>query len=160
MRRNTIAEKLGSMLKRRGMTLAVAESCTGGLVGGAITAIPGSSAFFRGGVIAYENNVKHRVLGVPVRILERHGAVSAHTVIAMARGAQKLLTAECAIAVSGVAGPGGGTKEKPVGLVWIGIAVKKEVHAFEERFSGNRSDIRNRTVKRALEHCLDALKRS
>jgi PncC family amidohydrolase len=156
---NTIAlsKKLGAALHSKKLTLAVAESCTGGLIGGAITAIAGSSRYFAGGVIAYDNSIKRRVLRVPERILKSYGAVSAETVIAMAHGAQKLLNADCAVAVSGVAGPGGGTKEKPVGLVFIGIAVKKRVRAFEERFAGERELVRELAVNRALELMLGAL---
>jgi PncC family amidohydrolase len=152
-----LSKKLGSALNKKRLTLAVAESCTGGMVGGAMTALPGSSSYFRGGVIAYDNEVKRSVLRVPARVLDNHGAVSAETVIAMARGAQKLLAADCAIAVSGIAGPGGGTKEKPVGLVFIGIAVKTRAQAFEERFKGTRDHIREQTVKRAMERLLEAL---
>jgi len=152
-----LSRKLGLALARKKLTLAVAESCTGGLIGAAITAIPGSSSYFRGGVIAYDNGVKQRVLGVPARVLKKQGAVSTRTVVAMARGAQKVISADCAIAVSGVAGPGGGTKEKPVGLVYIGIAVKKRVRAFEERFEGTREQVREQTVKRAMERLLEAL---
>jgi PncC family amidohydrolase len=102
--------------------------------------------------------VKRRLLRVPARVLNRHGAVSADTVIAMARGAQRALAADCAIAVSGVAGPSGGTKEKPVGLVYIGIAMKNRIQAFEERFIGNRDSIREQTVKKAIEKMLAFLR--
>jgi len=95
-------------------TLATAESCTGGMIGAAITSMAGSSQYYRGGVIAYDNAVKRRVLGVAPRILSKHGAVSGPTVLAMARGARKLLGTDCAIAVSGIAGPGGGSPAKPV----------------------------------------------
>jgi PncC family amidohydrolase len=152
-----LSRRLGLSLTEKNLTLAVAESCTGGMVGGAITSIPGSSSYFRGGVIAYDNEVKRRLLRVPARVLDRSGAVSAGTVISMARGAQKLLAADCAIAVSGVAGPGGGTKEKPVGLVFIGIAVKNRARAFKERFKGTRAHLREQTVKRALELLIEAL---
>jgi PncC family amidohydrolase len=153
-----LSKNLGAALAQKKLTLAVAESCTGGLIGGAVTAISGSSSYFRGGIIAYDNEVKQGLLRVPQRVLEKHGAVSADTVIAMARGAQKLLAADCSIAVSGVAGPGGGTKEKPVGLVYIGIAAKNRVQAFEERFIGNRESVREQTVKKALERMLEFLK--
>jgi PncC family amidohydrolase len=152
-----LSRKLGLSLAQNKLTLAVGESCTGGMIGAAITAIPGSSKYFRGGVIAYDNGVKQRVLGVPARVLKKHGAVSAQTVLAMASGVQKLLSADCAIAISGVAGPAGGTKEKPVGLVFIGIALKKQVWAFEERFKGDRKSIRVQTVKRAIKRMLERL---
>jgi PncC family amidohydrolase len=114
---------LAAALTARHWTLATAESCTGGLIGAAITDLPGASAYFLGGIIAYDNRIKNQLLGVPETILAAHGAVSAQTVEAMAAGARRQLSADCAIAVSGVAGPDGGTPEKPVGLVYIGWAL-------------------------------------
>ena len=111
-----------ALLRQRGQTLAVAESCTGGGIGAALAAVPGASDGFLGGVIAYANAVKQAVLGVPAELLERHGAVSDAVALAMAQGARQLTGATWAIAVTGVAGPGGGTAEKPVGLVHIAIA--------------------------------------
>lgn len=145
-----LSKRVGSILKKKGMTLAVAESCTGGLLGGAITDVAGSSAYFLGGVISYDNRIKRALLKVPAPTLGKHGAVSAEAVTAMARGAQRLMGADCALAVSGIAGPGGGTKEKPVGLVYIGIAVKKHTLTFECRFTGNRQRVREKTVATAL----------
>lgn len=153
----TLCRHLGSVLLEKRLTLGVAESCTGGMVGAAITAIPGSSRYFKGGIIAYENKVKQRLLGVPRHVLDKHGAVSAETVIAMARGAQQVLHADCAIAVSGIAGPGGGTRAKPAGLVYIGIAKGKKARAFEERFRGPRSRVREQAVLRALRRMVDLL---
>jgi nicotinamide-nucleotide amidase len=117
----TLASAVGKRLLTKKQTLAVAESCTGGLVGELVTAVPGSSRYFKGGVIAYANEIKHRLLGVPSLILEKEGAVSEATVIEMAEGARAALSCEWGLAVSGVAGPDGGTAEKPVGTVHIAV---------------------------------------
>ena len=119
---DSLASVVLALLRQRGQTLAVAESCTGGGIGAALAAVPGASDGFLGGVIAYANAVKQTVLGVPAELLERHGAVSDAVALAMAQGARQLTGATWAIAVTGVAGPGGGTAEKPVGLVHIAIA--------------------------------------
>jgi PncC family amidohydrolase len=145
-----LSKRVGILLKKKRLTLAVAESCTGGLLGGAITEIAGSSAYFMGGVISYDNRIKSRILKVSPVTLRKQGAVSGETVVAMARGVQKLMGVDCAVAVSGIAGPGGGTKEKPVGLVYIGIAVKKHLFTFECKFGGNRRRIREKAVETAL----------
>jgi PncC family amidohydrolase len=153
----TAAETLGTILRKKRLTLATAESCTGGMIGAAITDIAGSSDYFLGGVIAYDNRIKTGVLGVPAMILKRHGAVSGETVIAMAKGAQRLMKTDCAIAVSGVAGPGGGTKEKPVGLVFIGIAVNKKAVVFKCQFTGSRNEIRVKTVEESIRRLIKLL---
>ncbi len=119
---DSLASVVLALLRQRGQTLAVAESCTGGGIGAALAAVPGASDGFLGGVIAYANAVKQAVLGVPAELLERHGAVSDAVALAMAQGARELTGATWAIAVTGIAGPGGGTAEKPVGLVHIAIA--------------------------------------
>jgi PncC family amidohydrolase len=139
-------------------TLSVAESCTGGLIGGAITALPGVSRFFRGGVIAYENEIKRNILKVPKIALEKYGAVSSQTVLAMATGVKKLFKTDYSIAVSGIAGPDGGTKEKPVGLVWIGISTSDSTRAFRHVFRGNRSTVRSLAVKNALQLLIKQIK--
>ena len=117
--------KVAVSLSRAGYFLATAESCTGGMIAAACTDVAGSSAWFKGGVVAYANEVKEHVLDVPARILEEHGAVSAPTVEQMALGVLRVCDAEAAIAVSGIAGPGGGTREKPVGTVWIALALQE-----------------------------------
>jgi len=117
----TLAEVIGTRLCARGQTLAVAESCTGGMIGQLVTAIPGSSRWFVGGVIAYANSVKEEMLDVQRATLEAHGAVSEPTVIEMADGARARTGAQWAVAVSGIAGPDGGTAEKPVGTVFIAV---------------------------------------
>jgi PncC family amidohydrolase len=127
------------------------------MIGSAITSVAGSSDYFLGGVIAYSNNVKAKVLGVGSGILRSKGEVSAQTVAAMARGAQRLLGADCAIGISGVAGPGGGTKPKPVGLVYVGIAAEKVVRTFEYRFEGNRQAVRRQATVAALARMIEAV---
>ena len=134
-----------------GHTLVVAESCTGGMIGSRLTAIPGSSDVFLGGTIAYANSVKMADLGVPVEMLAEHGAVSEPVARQMASGVRNRLGAGIAIAVTGVAGPGGGTDEKPVGTTWIAIDVAGEVRAQRSVFIGDRAEIRFRASQLALE---------
>jgi PncC family amidohydrolase len=153
----SLTTELGRLLSDHKLTCAVAESCTGGMIGAAITAVAGSSAYFRGGVIAYGNEVKMRLLGVPEQVLAEHGAVSAETVAAMASGAAKLLGADCAVSVSGIAGPGGGTDEKPVGLVYIGTSVKGRIATFRHRFPGDREGVRDAATAAAFSHLIDQL---
>jgi PncC family amidohydrolase len=117
-----VEEEIIARLVEQGRTVAVAESCTGGLVGHRLTQVPGSSAVFLGGVIAYHNAVKERVLGVPADVLQREGAVSEATALAMAEGARRLLGADVAVAVTGIAGPSGGSDDKPVGLTYVALA--------------------------------------
>ena len=154
------ARRLGALLLKNKLTIATAESCTGGLVGGAITAIAGSSAYYAGGVIAYDNRIKRDLLKVPGGLLRKYGAVSGQTAAAMARGARRMFKTDCAVAVSGVAGPGGGTKEKPVGLVYIGIARGKLCRSIKCRFTGNRRQVREKTVERALREMIAAVRKS
>ncbi|MFN8622631.1 MAG: nicotinamide-nucleotide amidohydrolase family protein [Chloroflexota bacterium] len=117
-----LAEQVAGRCLALGVTVVTAESCTGGLVGHCLTEIPGSSTWFLGGVIAYDNAVKAGVLGVPAATLAAHGAVSAQTAVAMAEGARRLLGASIAVSVTGIAGPGGGTEAKPVGLTYLAVA--------------------------------------
>ncbi len=149
--------RIGPLLLARGWWLAVAESCTGGLLGHRITNIPGSSAYFRGGVIAYANEVKMQVLGVPEEVLLQHGAVSEATVKAMAWGVQKRLDAQVALAISGIAGPTGGTPEKPVGTTWIGLATPEGVWARLHRFEGSREENKWQATEAALLWLLEVL---
>jgi nicotinamide-nucleotide amidase len=145
-----LAQVLLERCRARRLTLAVAESCTGGMIAERITAIPGSSDVFRGGVIAYANGVKESALGVPGRILEVEGAVSEGTVRAMAGAALERLRASHAVAVSGVAGPDGGSPEKPVGTVWFGFAGPSDLDAERVVFPGSRHEIRVRATQYAL----------
>ena len=150
------AERLVAALKARGLTCATAESCTGGSVGGAITAVPGSSAVFLGGVISYANEVKRDVLGVPQEILDAHGAVSPECAERMAAGARNLLKSDLAVSLTGIAGPDGGSAEKPVGLVWFGLATKDGVRTEKKIFAGDRAAVRAQAVSHALELLLSA----
>jgi len=136
--------------RARGLTLATAESCTGGLVAQRLTSIPGSSDVFLGAVVAYADEVKARELGVPPETLERHGAVSAETAAAMAAGARERLGADLAVAVTGIAGPGGGTEEKPVGLVYLHAEGPEGGRAVDFQFAGDRESIRRRAAVTAL----------
>jgi PncC family amidohydrolase len=154
-----LAARLGRLLRTKSLTVSVAESCTGGMIGAALTAVPGSSQYFRGGVIAYDNAVKASLLDVSPGLLERKGAVSPEVVEAMCRGVKRLLHTDCAIAVSGVAGPTGGTTDKPVGLVCIAVAAGDDISTAQERFEGDRCAVRQSTVQRSLELLLDCLSR-
>ncbi|MEW6723648.1 MAG: competence/damage-inducible protein A [Bacillota bacterium] len=154
----TLASVVGRLLIGRKATLAVAESCTGGLLGGALTAVPGASRYFIGGVQAYDNRVKKQLLGVARADLELAGAVSPETAIAMARGVQNLLGCDYGLSITGIAGPGGGTPEKPVGTVWIGLASPGGVDAFGELFWGDRTQVRERAVSAALRRLWEELR--
>lgn len=140
-----------AQLRASGRKLAVAESCTGGLVGARLTAIPGASDVFLGGLIAYDNLIKTELLGVAEPVLEAHGAVSEETVRTMAAGAQRAFDAWAAVAVTGIAGPSGGTPEKPVGTVWLAAATGERVTTRRRVFPGDRDEIRQRSAQAALD---------
>lgn len=147
----TLEVVIGRQLREMGLTLAVAESCTGGLLGGRLTGVPGSSDYFLGGIISYSNVLKESLLGVPATTLAAHGAVSEETACAMAEGVIRATGANIGVSITGVAGPGGGTEEKPVGLICIGIARAGEpARAFRYLMSGDREVIRARSVQGAL----------
>lgn len=135
----------------QGKTLAVAESCTGGLLGERITDVPGASAYFLGGIIAYDNEIKVKLLGVPREVIAAHGSVSPECACAMARGARERLGSDYALATSGIAGPGGGTAEKPVGLVYVALASPSQIWVEEHRFTGSRRANRWSACEAALE---------
>ncbi len=134
-----------------GGSLGVAESCTGGLLGARLTDLPGASAFFRGGAVAYANEIKRELLGVPGKLLAEHGAVSRPVAEAMAAGCRARLNCDWALAVTGIAGPDGGTAEKPVGTVWIAVAGPAATHARRYHFPGNRARVRMLAVSAALD---------
>jgi len=152
----TLEMVVGRMLLERQLTLAVAESCTGGLLGHRLTSVPGSSAYFERGVLAYSNRAKEELLGVPESILRAHGTVSGPCAEAMARGVATLAGAPCALAVTGIAGPDGGTPTKPVGTVFVGLAVRGETLARRFYFSGDRAAVKWQSTQAAL----DMLRRS
>ena len=146
----TTAEKLVKTLIEKKLTCATAESCTGGGVGYAITGIAGSSAVFWGGIISYDNSVKRDVLGVPAEVLATKGAVSSECAAAMAEGARRCLKTDLAVSITGIAGPGGGTAEKPVGLVWFGLASKADTITEKKIFPGDREAVRTAAIEHAL----------
>lgn len=138
-----------------GKTLVTAESCTGGGIGAALTAVPGSSAVYKGGIISYTNWVKENLLNVDPQKLEKHGAVSAEIAKAMAQGARNTLQADIAVSVTGLAGPGGDEFGNPVGTVYIGYADKFRTECVSFCFSGDREEIRNQAIQAALKIVLD-----
>jgi nicotinamide-nucleotide amidase len=150
-----LALKLGRALHVRGWRLAAAESCTGGWIAKALTDVAGSSQWFDGGVVSYSNAAKTELLGVPAEVLAAHGAVSEQAVRAMAEGALRRFAADIAVAVSGVAGPGGGTDDKPVGTVHFAWAVPNGITAARRIFAGNREAVRRQTVAIALERLIE-----
>ena len=147
----------GKLLRQRGWQLAVAESCTGGLVGHLLTNVPGSSDYFLGGVISYANAAKLNLLGVHLETLETFGAVSRQTVLEMAGGVRHLLSADVGLSVSGIAGPGGGTAGKPVGLTWIGLSAPGYEMAWQHTWDGDRLDNKERSAQAVLQHLVEFL---
>lgn len=150
-----LSQRLGEQLLKRNWRIATAESCTGGGVAAAITAIPGSSAWFEYGIVSYANAAKEKLLGVSGETLTREGAVSEAVVIEMARGVLALSGANITVAISGVAGPGGGSPEKPVGTVWFAWAMARgEIKTELKWFDGNRAEVQKQAVVWALEEAL------
>lgn len=143
-----LSKEISDLFWKEGLTLSTAESCTAGNVAAAITAIPGSSHFYRGGIIAYSNEVKENLLGVNPETLENKGAVSEETVIEMVKGAMKSMNSDCAVATSGIAGPTGGTPDKPVGTVWIAVGKQEKIVTMKlEGDEGRQKNIANATQK-------------
>ena len=145
-----LAEKLVALMKANGKMCATAESCTGGGIAAAITDVPGSSEVFVGGVVSYANSAKEGVLGVSPDTLARFGAVSAECASEMASGARRLLKADVAVSVTGIAGPGGGSDDKPVGLVWFGLSTPSGTRTEKAIFPGDRAAVRSAAVTHAL----------
>ncbi|MGB1158013.1 MAG: CinA family protein [Porticoccaceae bacterium] len=152
-----LAQRLGDQLLQRRAKVATAESCTGGAIAEAITAVPGSSQWFEYGYITYANSAKHRLLGVETGVLERYGAVSEQVVQQMALGAQKAAAADYAVAVSGIAGPDGGTEDKPVGKLWLCWAGKSSVYSERFQLDGDRLSVREQAVEICLKQLLQQL---
>lgn len=152
-----LEERLAAALSDRELTLATAESCTAGGLSRLLTDIPGASAFFIGGVIAYHNDVKLQLLDVPRETLTHHGAVSSQTAIAMAEGGRSRFKTDFCVSITGIAGPSGGSAEKPVGLVFIAVAGPQRTHVAEHRFPGDRSQVREGAITAALRMILEAI---
>jgi nicotinamide-nucleotide amidase len=151
-------EELAALLLERGWFMATAESCTGGLIAAACTDLAGSSAWFERGFVTYSNEAKTELLGVPATLIEQHGAVSEPVARAMAQGAVARSPARVAVAVTGIAGPTGGSAAKPVGTVWFGFAIDGEVTSERQLFPGDRATVRAATVRHALDGLLARLR--
>lgn len=153
---DTLEECIGRILSRYGKTVSTAESCTGGTISALFTSVPGSSEYFLGSVTSYANSVKTGVLGVPEEIIDRYGAVSSECVAAMAEGVRRITGSDYSVATSGIAGPGGGSDEKPVGTVWIGVSSPKETKTYKMVFKGDRK----RNIERFAAHALNILRKT
>jgi PncC family amidohydrolase len=148
---------VGELLRARGLRLAVSESCTGGLIGHRITNVPGASTYYMGSITAYAYEAKVRLLGVRWSTLEKYGAVSKETALEMAIGVRRALAADVGVSVTGIAGPGGGTAEKPVGLTWIGLSAPGIDEAWEYHWKGNRLQVKEQSTGQALQLLVDFL---
>ena len=155
----TLEETLGGKLRKLRLTVSVAESCTGGLLAARITDVPGSSDYFRGAIVAYQDEIKERLLQVNRETLNAKGAVSEETALEMACGCRRILSADLAVGITGVAGPGGGTPDKPVGLVYVAIVTRKEHACRKLNLTGDRVSVREQTVNAALEMALSLLEK-
>lgn len=153
-----LADKLGKLLLEKGLTLSTAESCTGGGIASVITSISGSSEYFKGGIVAYANEVKISLLGVSETTLEKHGAVSEETVCEMVKGAMKSMKTSCAIATSGIAGPGGGTPTKPVGTIWIAVSCNDKIVTKKLQGDNGRKKNTQNSIEKALSLLIEHLK--
>lgn len=152
-----LEERIGHLLIKHGLTLAVAESCTGGLIGHRLTNVPGSSAYFIGGVVAYAYDAKERLLGVSHNTLYDYGAVSEPTAREMARGARRVLGTDLGLSVTGIAGPGGGLPDKPVGLTWVALSARDVEEARQFTWTGDRKANKAQSAESALELLNDYL---
>lgn len=149
---------VGDLLRRNNLTVSTAESCTGGSIAARISSVPGCSDYFRGSIVAYSNDIKNMLLGVSAETLKKHGAVSEETVTEMVKGAMKVMKTDCAVATSGIAGPGGGTPEKPVGTIWIAVGYKNEIRTYRQETNRGRSMNMERAGNNALLMLRDMLK--
>ncbi len=150
MEERVLASRVVEIFREKRLTLAFAESCTGGMIGAALTKIPGASDIFFGSAVTYVNSAKEHILGVSAATLEQHGAVSRECAAEMARGARRIYGADIAASVTGIAGPGGGNAEKPVGTVWFAIATAEDTVTFRRVFAGDRDAVRTQTVAEIL----------
>lgn len=156
---DTLESAVGDLLKAYGKTLSTAESCTGGMISSLITSVAGSSEYFLGSVTSYANEVKENVLGVPAEIIAEHGAVSSECVAAMAEGVRRITSSDYSVATSGIAGPGGGSEEKPVGTVWIGVSSENGTETFRLKFNSDRKRNIERFSSSALHILLNKIKK-
>jgi PncC family amidohydrolase len=154
---DSLEAQVGELLRQRGLRLAVAESCTGGLLAHRLTNIPGSSTYFVGGIVSYAYEAKVRLLGVSWEILEKYGAVSRETVLEMAHGARRMLSADVGLSISGIAGPGGGMPEKPVGLAWFGLSAQGFEDARSTVSQGDRLSNKEQFADTALRMLIEYL---
>ena len=145
-----IEEEIGALLKEKHLTMATAESCTGGGIAALVTSVSGSSSYFNGGIVAYQNEVKEQILKVNAETIEKYNVVSEQTVEEMAKGAMKALHANCAVATSGIAGPTGGDEERPVGTIWIAAAYAGKVVTMKQEGDQGRAKNIERAIKNAL----------
>jgi nicotinamide-nucleotide amidase len=152
-----LSQQAGKLLTQNHMTVATAESCTGGLLSHTLTGVSGSSAYFMGGIIAYDNRIKMDFLGVRIETLRKHGAVSRETAREMALGIRKAFDVDIGLSTTGIAGPTGGTPQKPVGLVWIGLSTARFTETFECHFDGDREHNKRSTVQVILSRLLESL---
>ena len=150
-----ISKQLNNTFRKEGLTLATAESCTAGSIAAVITSVPGSSSYFKGGIVAYADEVKINLLGVNPETLETKGAVSEETVIEMVKGAMKSMNSDCAVATSGIAGPTGGTHDKPVGTVWIAASMHDKIITMK----ANGDEGRNKNIENATLYALQMLQK-
>ncbi len=148
---SNIEQEIGALLRQKGMTLGAVESATGGLISHRITNVPGSSDYYNGSVTAYSNETKTRVLGVKQETIDKYGAVSAQVAEEMAEGGRKLLAVDVCLADTGVAGPGGATQEKPVGLFYLGLSARDETCSRQHNFSGDREQNKQEAAEAALQ---------
>lgn len=156
--RDILKQRLFTLLREKGLTLSTAESCTGGMIGACLTSIPGISDYYGYGFVTYSNDAKQKLIGVSADTLQKHGAVSAETALEMAEGALRVSGADIAVSVTGIAGPGGGTVQKPVGLVYVGFATRDKRLFKKLNLSGDRDSIRNQTVDSVLELIINQMK--
>ena len=151
-----LASRVIEIFREKGLSLALAESCTGGMIAETITNVAGASDIFYGSAVTYVNSAKQHILGVARETLEKHGAVSSECAEEMACGARRVYGADVAMSVTGIAGPGGGSEAKPVGTVWFGLATKDGAETFRRRFDGDRAAVRRQTVEEVLRRLAEA----
>ena len=145
-----LASRVIEIFREKGLSLALAESCTGGMIAETVTSVAGASDIFYGSAVTYVNSAKEHILGVSHETLDNHGAVSSECAVEMACGARRVYGADVAMSVTGIAGPGGGSEAKPVGTVWFGLATKDGAETFRRRFDGDRAAVRRQTVAEVL----------